>query len=490
MEARLAFDASETHSPASGNPIMKTSAIFRRLASLKAKLIPPSTLPSARSAPAFTRPEPLEERFVLSSFLVTNLANGGPGSLRNAITKANATPAPDTIAFQPGLAGTIVLTTGDLNITAPIAITGPGAATLKISGHDTSRIFDIDVGKTVSISGLTLTHGLAPDFENGGGIRNRGIITLTGVTIDSCAVSRTGAHGGAIDNDGTTSRLTLISSKILNNHSDEGGGIFNGLGAIASIVKTTVSNNSGGNDSSGAGIRNDGTMSIRLSTISGNIGTGAFFFGGGIRNDGNLTVLSSTISGNLTQGQGGGIRSAGTLILIDTTVTGNIALGGFDGTGGILINGGTATIANSTITKNFDAAGTATSAGGLALTAGTLTLHNSVIADNFAIGATPPDIRAAVAVAAGNFIGIGTPDLTGITTGIDFNRIGTLATPLDPKLGPLQNNGGPTLTRLPLPGSPLINAGVNSSIPTALLTDQRGLPRIHGGRVDIGATEY
>src|SRR5438270_8966073 len=71
------------------------------------------------------------------------------------------------------------------------------------------------------------------------------------------------------------------------------------------------------------------------------------------------------------------------------------------------------------------------------------------------------------------------------TTG---NQVGTAAAPLDPRLGPLQDNGGPTATRLPLPGSPLINAGDPAFQPPPA-TDQRGRPRVQNGRIDIGATE-
>jgi len=57
---------------------------------------------------------------------------------------------------------------------------------------------------------------------------------------------------------------------------------------------------------------------------------------------------------------------------------------------------------------------------------------------------------------------------------------------LDPKLGPLQANGGPTLTLALLPGSPAIDMGGN---PANLMLDQRGVPRVENGRADIGAVE-
>ena len=61
------------------------------------------------------------------------------------------------------------------------------------------------------------------------------------------------------------------------------------------------------------------------------------------------------------------------------------------------------------------------------------------------------------------------------------------ASGLDPKLGPLANNGGPTLTLALLPGSPAIDAGNTAAAPP---TDQRGVPRTYGQAADIGAFEY
>src|SRR5262249_51847607 len=109
---------------------------------------------------------------------------------------------------------------------------------------------------------------------------------------------------------------------------------------------------------------------------------------------------------------------------------------------------------------------------------------------------------AAVTTGSGNFIGIGA-GLTGITDMMNGNQIGTPAAPKNPLLGPLQNNGGMTPTRSPLPGSPVIDAGVNAAVPTAdpitgnPTTDQRGLHRFGQGLpasatalVDIGAVEF
>jgi hypothetical protein len=113
-----------------------------------------------------------------ATFTVTNLNNGGPGSLRQAVLDANAAPGADTINFS--VSGTIVLTSGQLGITDALTIVGPGAGNLTISGNANSRIFSVfenvaDICATpgsdfpVSISGLTLTNGLRNVVSSPGG---------------------------------------------------------------------------------------------------------------------------------------------------------------------------------------------------------------------------------------------------------------------------------------------------------------------------------
>src|SRR5262245_62050577 len=95
----------------------------------------PRRRPARRCPPL----EQLEGRMVLSAFHVSTLADGGAGSLRDAVAQANARAGADTIDFQPGLAGTIALTGGELDVTDDLAITGPGAERLTVSGGNASR---------------------------------------------------------------------------------------------------------------------------------------------------------------------------------------------------------------------------------------------------------------------------------------------------------------------------------------------------------------
>src|SRR5262245_30844029 len=147
--------------------------------------------------------EALEDRTVPSTFTVLNLADSGVGSLRQAVLDANANPGADAIDFGDGLLGTIPLSSGQLSITDSLAIDGPGADQLAVSGSHQSRIFSISSGATVAIAGLTITEGMA--VGDGGGILNTGsTLTLDRVVLSgNHAIATAGnanGRGGAIAN--------------------------------------------------------------------------------------------------------------------------------------------------------------------------------------------------------------------------------------------------------------------------------------------------
>ena len=211
-----------------------------------------------------------------------------------------------------------------------------------------------------------------------------------------------------------------------------------------------------------------------LTITNGNAGDATGNAGGAITSGGDttITVVGCTITGNAatgTENAGGAIYNAndGTLTIINSTITSNTAE-----FGGAIQNQGTTTLVNTTITGN-----TASSegGGGISNATGTLNFTNTIIAGN-----TGGDI-------VGNGA-IGTNDHNLVQDGS-----GSAALSGDPKLGPLQNNGGPTSTQALLQGSPAINAGDNAVTggPLDLTTDQRGtgFPREYCGHVDIGAFE-
>jgi hypothetical protein len=169
-----------------------------------------------------------------------------------------------------------------------------------------------------------------------------------------------------------------------------------------------------------------------------------------------------------------------TVSLSNSTFWGNGA-----GTGGAIANqglmnvAGTLAITSSTLVDNR-----ATSGGGIFTLAGTLTVGNTILALNS--GSTGPDVDGTVHSLGHNLVG----HSDGSSGWVAGDLTGTLAAPLDPQLGILQNNGGPTLTLALLTGSPAIDAGDNAqAVAAGLTTDQRGQPRIVNGTIDIGAYE-
>jgi hypothetical protein len=248
----------------------------------------------------------------------------------------------------------------------------------------------------------------------------------------------------------------------------------------------------------------------------------ANFGGTGGIDAGTATITDSTVAGNAAE-IGGGV-SADAVTLTRSTVSGNAALsvvanapvGRYGGTGGG-VSAGTATLANSTVSGNR----TDVSGGGVWATAGQLTnstvvenrsltgggvfhnpggelrVLNTIIARNaVGTGGSGPDVSGAFVSLGHNLIGDGTGG-TGFTDGVSGDIVGTSAAPIDPGVGPLARNGGPTRTHALVAGSPAIDRGDNAVLALGLTTDQRGpgFPRRKDGNgdgvavVDIGAFE-
>jgi len=465
-----------------------------------------ASLVTATSAPAAT-------------FTVTNLANSGLGSLRQAVLNANAAAGADDVAFAPGLTGTITITSGEIVISDPLVVHGPGIGVLTISGNDLFRIFYLEKPSVaapidVTLEKMTLTRGLAvpthsglaggavlsngenltildsvisdsrtgffqdpPDFLCGGNVALLNFADVSGVTLRIVNSLLTGGHS---DSDG--GNLCVIAGKLVLDRSALTGG-FTGLGSgggllgssladDSSILLSTISGNTAG--SSGGGVEcasfgTLGTLTIELSTISGNTSSS----GGGISvNESNVRILDSTISGNQAGDTGGGISnsligSGANLEIINSTVSGNQGR-----LGGGIFSGPGLLLRLTTVSNN-----TATLRGGSLLTGGpvgTIQADHSILANG-----APQDVDGATLTA--NYTLIESPGTT-LVVGAN-NLIGA-----DPLLGPLASNGGPTLTHRPLPGSPVLDAG-NPAIPDPPATDQRGSARIVGPAVDLGSVE-
>jgi hypothetical protein len=378
--------------------------------------------------------EVLEGRCLPST--VTNLNDAGSGSLRDAIA---STPSGGTVDFQAGLTGTILLSGDRLWITKDLTIAGPGADLITVSANSAgfaSQVLEIGAF-TVNISGMTIANGSHVDLA--GGILNRGTLTVTNCTLSGNSAT----YGGGILNYGT---LTVTNS--------------------------TLSGNSAG--ALGGGIWNQGTVTVTNCTLSGNSGGE---FGGGITNavGGTLTVISSTLTGNSASvpspyyGGGGGICTFGSLTVTNSTFSGNSASGSHSDGGGIFsaVDSSMVTVTSCTLSGNSTSGGDA-SGGGFR---GSGLFRNTIIAGNTAPNA--PDLFGDLGSQGYNLIG----NIQGAS--------GFVATDLlevDPLLGPLQNNGGPTQTMALLAGSPALNAGDPAQMGVA---DQRGVVR--SGGVNIGA---
>jgi hypothetical protein len=234
----------------------------------------------------------------------------------------------------------------------------------------------------------------------------------------------------------------------------------------------------------GGGIRNSGTLRMIATTISANrasFGCTQYCFarGGGILNSGTLTISSSTVSGNVAwswchghcQAFGGGIYNTGKLTITNSTLSGNTAhailsnLGivNNSGIGGAIVNTGTLIMNNTTLSQN-----TAYWMSGGIENGGSTTLQNTIIANNMGGNCGSP----------GSLISLGYNLSSDGTCG--FSGPGDLNN-IDPMLGPLQYNGGPTQTMALPSGSPAIDTGNPNGCTDGqghlLKTDQRGMTR-------------
>jgi RTX calcium-binding nonapeptide repeat (4 copies) len=332
------------------------------------------------------------------------------------------------------------LTVGDVSLREAIASSSAGGS--------------IDFAPSLTGGTITLTQGqLVVDKA----------LTINGLGADKLTVSgNNAARVFRIDDaQSSVSQVAISGLTIANGFADESIG-----------------------DRYGAGISNDESLKLTNTIVRNNR---ALFGGGGILNNGSLFIESSTINDNLA-GFGGGILSGDiegsmrTLSLANTTVSGNKA----NAEGGGIDNGFTSRLIvnSSTIYQN-----TAAAAGGIFLSGGGgRAINNTIIAGNIdsdSSNGNQPDVVGNFTTTLFNLVGDGNGS-TSFANGINGNKVGTSATPIDPKLGVLQNNGGSTPTHALLNDSPAIDAAnPNANVSV----DQRGVARPQGKGFDIGAFE-
>jgi hypothetical protein len=331
-------------------------------------------------------------------------------------------------------------------VTDSLTINGHGDTITRSSGAPAFRIFDF--GPTAAAS-----------FQ------------LNGLTIRGGQSCCGPAGGGAIRN-GSLSTLALTNVTLSGNLADlgNGGAIYNDGGEVT-IANSTVAQNDSGGGGGGGIYNNGGTLTATGTTISSNLTADEIMAGNGgglFTNGGTSTLTNCTVSANSAEA-GGGIYNEGTTNLNNVTVVGNFTTGPTPDTGGGILN----------------------------LPAQTVNVRNSIIALNS--DPVGPDCWSdAGGIVSGGYNLIGDADACNWSTATG-DRVGSGTTPINPLVGPLRNNGGPTMTQALLPGSPAIDAGNPSGCRgpdgNVLSTDQRGFPRPVAGDADndvicdIGAYE-
>jgi len=392
---------------------------------------------------------------VAATFTVTNTNDAGAGSLRQAITDTNAAAGKDAIVFSLG-AGThtITLTTGALTIEDSLEIDGGGTVTIS-GGGEFNHFFIEQPATTVSFDNLTLSDGFPTDnsFAVRSGVSSifcdDGIVlNLTNCTVEDC---------------GDPACDLLLHKSILKCYGD------------TVLTGCTVRNNFGDGIRNPANSPDPGSVIVKSSTFSNNrtplldyqvcaqsfyslkVYDSLFLNNGNAFAGDNLVATNCTLIGNdygvlrpISEGEDG--------YLTNCTIVGNgYGLYEYDDV-------------SPTVLRDLHA-------------------QNCLIAGN------------TIADASGEFLSLGNNLIgdvsgsTGFADGVNDDQVGSSAVPIDPLLGPLANNGGPTNSFPLLRGSPAIEAGNNAAI-TALrfdgppFTDQDGNDRIRGASVDIGAVEF
>lgn len=350
--------------------------------------------------------------------------NANTCTLRDAIARA---VGGDTIVFSLASPNTTIVLSSELLFsytanTNPITVDGGGTITL--DGNNATRVMRTNPSTVTILRGLTITRGNA-DF--GAGISNRGT-------------------------------LTLLRSTVSNNAASQGGGINNEFGAILTVAQTTLSGNSSTSASGAGAVANDGTATITQSTLSSNTASAVASTGGAITNfpNGSMTITESTLANNTASAYGGGIHNGGTLTVRHVSFVGNVA--------------------------QF--------AGGLRNVVGTAMVQRSLFRGNQSTNTASAGYGGAMRQDGGTINGNSNLFWQNVDGGGGFAcyqcTSNANAISADPLLGPLQNNGGFTITYLPGAGSAAIDAANCDPLETI---DQRGLPRPEGAQCDVGAVE-
>ncbi len=361
---------------------------------------------------------------------------------------------------------------------------------------------------SLTISNTQIYDNSYASFSGGSGLYANGVNTEI-LIQDSTITNHKAQRGGGIHIRSCRS-VSLINSTISENMVSQGGG---GVYSIATsscnlhLMESTVSANSTNTNStanSGGGIfwQGSGSLVVENSKLLNNFSR----YGGGIRADGHTTIRASTIDGNSATVRGGGLRGASTVNVYQSTISNNY---GRSFGGGVLIDaGGQFSAENTTISQNFSYTGGGFNLLGNSSDPARLMLKNSTVAfntasfgggiDSFANSAAPNEILLTNSIISNSVLNPSFGDTNLDCSDRSYPTIITNTNSIiadgsceqdnalgDPRLGPLDDNGGLTMTHLPDQRSSLIDACDNDACP---LMDQRMEERTDGD-CDIGAVE-
>lgn len=406
-------------------------------------------------------------------------------------------------------------------------ITGNGTQGSSLGGGVAITTGYDDVANVYSFVGSTISGNVAN--RSGGGIRITGSSGDASVAQAEIVVTGTSLIGnrtaGFFDIEGGgiyagTGNLTITGSTLAGNAAGPIGGLTPAKGGAVflkdgaglddppnlTITGSTLDGNSANSQGGGVYAVSDGAVMISESSLSGNVADG--IGGGGLYAAGAaVTIERSTVAGNRSD-VGGGVAIAefsgfgdGALTVVESTISGNEATFGASGGGGVFVNVGDggvdATFVNSTVSGNTSA----NFGGGIMAmqTSQVSLLHTTVVGNEGANGANVFVAAGALAVdqsVIAEPLGADNCDLGGLTvsggfsfaddTSCNLSRSDVEAA-IDPMLGPLAANGGPTATHLPASNGPL--AGMVPVASCGVATDQRGQVRPQGSDCEPGATE-
>ena len=444
-----------------------------------------------------------------------NSYGGGVSTVFGSVSLLNSTVSENSTSGISGRGGGISTESGNVSLNGS-SVVNNGTSGEAASGGGISTFFG-NVSLSNSIVNGNSTSGPGGLTSGGGGIHNlRGSVSLTDSAVSGNSTLGNVSSGGGIF--AISGNVTLHNSTVIGNSTSgaqsDGGGIY-AYGGIYLTDSIVSGNSTSGEESEGGGLFLGGRfltqfrdVSLTNSTVSGNSSSS----GGGISAErAVVSLVNSVVNGN----EGGGIHVTTNGVIVGTTPadTGSVSLinstvSGNEG-GGIRTRVASVSLLNSTITENtatgiiFDDLSVVGGAGGIEAISSDVSIINSIVASNFSnISGSSPDLFVGspdLFVGLRDLIGdlIVEHSLIGDSTNLEITATTGTGNILNQPalLGPLADNGGPTLTHALLPSSPAIDAGDEAlavdEAGVPLVTDQRGdgFDRIFGTSVDIGATE-